>query len=1484
MKKKYNLLSILSNKKTLSIICFLFFVNWSFSQATSALWPLNAAKKDTPTIVTGCIIPQPMVEGAEFIGNSFLNSSGFRCRPVSAAWCKIPTNNFNVDFIVKASGGLDIKLDTIALNTYNSSGTTNFFIAIYYQIDGSGTWTQVANSPQALTTVTTVVPTKFSALNVPIYNGHTYTFRLYIYNSDGTTRSNNISIQAINFKGICNAAASKPTTTTVLVTPNGKYECNATAKYDTTVIGGISYRSVIQNGFCWSASNINPTLANNIQSFPINMGVFNGVITGLAPATKYYVQSYIITSIDTVYGGVKTITTAPASVPVLQTLTPYNVTAYKAISGGYGSIGVSNSLDSGGFKITEKGIVYGTTPTVSVATSSKIIALGQGNNNYSNSLMNNLLPNTKYYVKSYAINQLGVGYGNLDSFTTKVSVPTITSSSTQLEFGKLVYTSSNTSLNYTLKAYNLPLGNDTITVRASSPYLLSLSASLGFIDSVLKIPVNALGTTITIPIYVQLPTSLYGNFNGQIIHTATGVLNANTDTVYIDGNIIQATNQISNWGTEFWAGFGSIERMSKTQSSLDLNYGLGISITASKQAATVVIDVPMFTSAQKASTGFPRMITIPADSTITIDSFPVGNLNDVYNLTGLPDTRLYYTGISNRGIHITSTNGVPITVLEHIFSNNNSSAASMLQPVSSWGSEYVVQSYGGKTNTGIPSSFFFIIPQEDNTVITFTPANDIVDSSAATVFVAGHLITNVKYSKGITYSLSLNKGQIFNAMSFVSGTGITAVGSDLSGTIIKSIDPKKKIAVFAGNSRCLIDTTTANPQVLQATTGSDNLFQQLFTTSLWGKKYLTTPTKTMEYNYYRIYIKDTATEVLVNGVLMGKDRLVSHSYYQLAGNKFYTIEGSLPISVMQYIVAGVIIASGSSATPSIGNNGTGDPEMIALTPIEQYTNSTSFSTPTFKTTTITTSGVYINIVIKSTGVASFSINNSALVDTGTSSYIIIPYGSSSLIPVANAFKVYPNNPDYSYARFKVTFPTTFKVYSDSVFTAIVYGVASGESYGFNGGYFYTIPEPSTVNLSGNIITSNYKKINRAGLTLSGDATTSTISDVLGIYNFSNLSTGSYKLRATKNNDISKTNGINATDALFVQRHILNSTKLNSAYKIIAADVNGDKIINATDVLRIKRLILGTDTTFTKGIGVNKVDRLWEFVDSAYVFPDTTNPFPFKDSISFTNLTSNKINQTFIGVKLGDVNDSWNAAVARSLGTKPVDFIYHVRSAQNVQPNTNNGADFKSDLIKIPITVKNFKDIVAMQYTLHFDNKSYQFVGIENNKLNIDFNEKHATTNGNISMLWTDKNAIERTLEDGTELFVLVLKQRGIGNLELGISDAITETAAWDKDYNQHNIVLTKQEKLVSTSEQWSVSPNPTNGEIKLDILCKVSKLVRLELSNVDGKKVFEQSVAFVSGANSFTINLKKKMNLPAGYYYLKVGGLEGEDVKKILIK
>ena len=192
-------------------------------------------------------------------------------------------------------------------------------------------------------------------------------------------------------------------------------------------------------------------------------------------------------------------------------------------------------------------------------------------------------------------------------------------------------------------------------------------------------------------------------------------------------------------------------------------------------------------------------------------------------------------------------------------------------------------------------------------------------------------------------------------------------------------------------------------------------------------------------------------------------------------------------------------------------------------------------------------------------------------------------------------------------------------------------------------YSYLASYISNNQILGQVISPIYKGINKVEISTIGTTITNTQTNSLGGYSFS-LSNGNYTITPTKNNDINKTNGITTLDMALVQSHILGKNKLNNPYKIIAADVNGDGKATTLDIVYMKRLILGLDTTFTNTTNGQK--RLWAFVDSSYSFPDTTNPFPFKDSISYVGLSANKTNQTFIGVKLGDVNWDWNPLIAK----------------------------------------------------------------------------------------------------------------------------------------------------------------------------------------------------------------------------------------------
>lgn len=85
-----------------------------------------------------------------------------------------------------------------------------------------------------------------------------------------------------------------------------------------------------------------------------------------------------------------------------------NITSYSAQGGG-------NVTSDGGLEVTEKGICYSTSPNPTILDTRNLDGTGIGT--FIIELIS-LTQNTIYFVRAYAINSMGIGYGNEISFTT----------------------------------------------------------------------------------------------------------------------------------------------------------------------------------------------------------------------------------------------------------------------------------------------------------------------------------------------------------------------------------------------------------------------------------------------------------------------------------------------------------------------------------------------------------------------------------------------------------------------------------------------------------------------------------------------------------------------------------------------------------------------------------------------------------------------------------------------------------------------------------------------------------------------------------------------------------------------------------------------------------------------------------------------------------------------------------------------------------
>lgn len=156
----------------------------------------------------------------------------------------------------------------------------------------------------------------------------------------------------------------------------------------------------------------NPTVDNFKTTEDIGLGEFESQLTGLKGATTYYLRAYATNVAGTSYGQQLEFTTEAPVLATVLTLPVTNILGVSASSGG-------NITDDGGADITARGVAFSTNPNPVIADNATDD--GEGKGEY-NSQMEGLEGLTTYYVRAYAVNSVGVAYGEELTFTTLVPV------------------------------------------------------------------------------------------------------------------------------------------------------------------------------------------------------------------------------------------------------------------------------------------------------------------------------------------------------------------------------------------------------------------------------------------------------------------------------------------------------------------------------------------------------------------------------------------------------------------------------------------------------------------------------------------------------------------------------------------------------------------------------------------------------------------------------------------------------------------------------------------------------------------------------------------------------------------------------------------------------------------------------------------------------------------------------------------------------
>ena len=202
----------------------------------------------------------------------------------------------------------------------------------------------------------------------------------------------------------------KATNATVLPTLNTLETTNITSS--TAVLNAEiltkGVPSYSERGFVYALES-NPTLENTIAQLTAKVteeNLYSATVTGLELGEEYYVRGYAINEAGVAYSTNQVTFKPHQSLPELTTEHPTN------ISFGSGTATFNGTIVSiGDPAYTERGFVYGHDHNPTVEDDNKKKVTGNGEGAFSIKVTE-LEINTIYYIRAYAINEAGIGYGN----------------------------------------------------------------------------------------------------------------------------------------------------------------------------------------------------------------------------------------------------------------------------------------------------------------------------------------------------------------------------------------------------------------------------------------------------------------------------------------------------------------------------------------------------------------------------------------------------------------------------------------------------------------------------------------------------------------------------------------------------------------------------------------------------------------------------------------------------------------------------------------------------------------------------------------------------------------------------------------------------------------------------------------------------------------------------------------------------------------
>lgn len=413
-----------------------------------------------------------------------------------------------------------------------------------------------------------------------------------------------------------------------------------------------------------------------------------------------------------------------------------------------------------------------------------------------------------------------------------------------------------------------------------------------------------------------------------------------------------------------------------------------------------------------------------------------------------------------------------------------------------------------------------------------------------------------------------------------------------------------------------------------------------------------------------------------------------------------------------------------------------------------------------------------------------------------------------------------------------------------------------------------------VDVYGKVRTEDGRAVRNVSLFLeNGDAGMEFMTNDEGVFTFPPVRgcdvTG---LQIFKEDDVK--NGVSTIDLILVTKHILGSKKLDSPYKLIAADVDNSNSISVVDLVRLRKVILSVYSSFPN-------NTAWRFIPEDFKFTDNENPFldELPDNMAF-ELLGGDLDQAFVAIKVGDVNGSVAVETDQQATISENEPVVLQIEDRLVNPG---------DFVEVLITSPHISKVEGFQFTFDYDETALYFEGLDKGSLP----NQSATENfgvfdyeGAITTSW-NKSETESIRSDGSQ--PVIFKARFLATKSGRLRDFIelngdlTSAEAYDAQLNSQRLALdfVQARDEGPAFEVFQNQPNPVRFETAIPFVLPEAADVSLYLTDLSGRVIYTKSARFEAGENTWRLN--RDVLRQAGSYFYTMESAFGQVTKKMLV-